>query len=86
MQQDRPADASQREEKLAALLADLSERAAQGESIDIHAIAGQQPELGDELVQLWGAVMLANAMGSDASRQRQAEDFGSRFEPLGGRL
>lgn len=52
------------DEKLAAMLADLSDRAAQGESIDIDAEANRIGDAGHELRELWGAVMLANAVGS----------------------
>ena len=60
-------DEAVRDEKLAQVLEALSERAAQGESIDIEAVGRQHPELAEELRQLWGAVMLANAVGNHAS-------------------
>ena len=70
MPQHSPSTAAdQRDEQLAALLAELTERQSRGEVIDIHAVAGGHPDFGDELVELWGAVMLANAIGSDASQQ-----------------
>ena len=70
MQQDSPSPSvEQRDEQLAALLAELTERERRGETFDIHAVAREHPEFGDELVELWGAVMLANAIGSDASQQ-----------------
>jgi serine/threonine-protein kinase len=59
-----PSDDDQR---LAQRLAQLSERAALGESIDVEQEAAALGPLGDELRQLWGAVMLANALGSDSS-------------------
>jgi eukaryotic-like serine/threonine-protein kinase len=65
-------DADQHDEQLAALLEELTQREAGGEVVDIHAVARERPEFGDELVELWGAVMLANAVGSDASRQVEA--------------
>ena len=68
-QPSKCANAEQRDEQLAALLAELTEKAAQGERVDIHQHANQHPELADELIELWGAVMLADAIGSDASRQ-----------------
>jgi len=60
------------DEHLAALLAKLSDKAARGETVDIHAVAREHPELGDELIELWGAVMLADAIGSDASQRLEA--------------
>jgi serine/threonine-protein kinase len=61
----QPLDASD-EEKLAGLLAELSDRAARGEAVDIDAEARKLGGLGSELRQLWGAVMLADALGSHA--------------------
>jgi serine/threonine-protein kinase len=52
--------------RLADLLVRLSERAARGEAIDISREAAELGPRGDELRQLWGAVMLANAVGSDS--------------------
>lgn len=62
-----PPDSDANDEALAALLANLSERARAGESIDIHAEARRHPQFGEELVELWGAVMLADAIGSHVS-------------------
>lgn len=62
-------DEVDRDEQLAALLAELSQRAAGGEAVDIHAVAREHPSLGQELVELWGAVMLADAIGVHASKQ-----------------
>lgn len=64
-----PSSTSRRDEQLADLLAELSERAQAGEPVDINAVARQHPELGGELIELWGAVMLANAIGSHVSSQ-----------------
>ncbi len=55
------------DERLAQLLAQLSERAVSGELIDIEREAARLGPLGTELRELWGAVMLANALGSDAA-------------------
>ncbi len=64
-----PSNDDPRDEQLAELLARLTERAAGGETVDIHAVAAEHSEFGEELVELWGAVMLANAVGSDVSRR-----------------
>ena len=74
-------EADSRDEQLAALLAELTEQAARGEAVDIHACAADHPHLGDELVELWGAVMLANAIGSDASRQVNATEAPKPVSP-----
>lgn len=55
---------SPEEERLALLLTELSDRAARGELVDLEQVARQHPDLADELRDLWGAVMLADAVGS----------------------
>ena len=55
------------DEALAKLLEDLTERAAQGEVIDIAAVEKAHPQFAGEVRQLWGAVMLADAVGNHAS-------------------
>jgi len=59
--------AESREVQLAVLLTDLSDRAQAGEAIDIERVATEYEELGEEIRELWGAVMLASALGSHVS-------------------
>lgn len=54
----------QRDEKLALLLADLTDLANEGRHVDINAVCDEHPDLADELRELWGAVMIADAAGS----------------------
>ncbi|MEO8494925.1 MAG: serine/threonine-protein kinase [Planctomycetota bacterium] len=54
----------QRDEQLALLLADLTDQVHAGEAIDIRAVCAANPEIADELRELWGAVMIADAAGS----------------------
>lgn len=79
----QPVDSPQ-DEQLAELLASLSDRAARGETIDIDREGRQLGALGDELRQLWGAVMLARAVGSHAgaSLSEAAADPAPRLAPL----
>jgi serine/threonine-protein kinase len=57
-----------RDQALANLLDELTRRATQGKTVDIEAIGRQHPEFADELRQLWGAMMLADAVGRHASK------------------
>lgn len=59
-----------RDEELAELLAVLADRMRGGEVVDIFQVGEAYPHLAEELRQLWGAVMVAQAVGS-----------GSRPEP-----
>lgn len=63
---ENPHDADAREEELSQLFSELSDRAAKGEAIDIVAECELHPEFADDLKELWGAVMIANAVGSDS--------------------
>lgn len=60
-----PTEDFERDEILARLLSELSERSANGERVDILEVAKSHPDLAAELKELWGAVMIANAVGSD---------------------
>lgn len=57
-------DSSLHDEKLARVLGELTDRAQRGEPVDIVAACREYPDLADELRQLWGAVLVANAAGS----------------------
>lgn len=59
--------ATDHEQKLAELLSDLADRAARRETVDIHRVAAEHPGLSDELRELWGAMMLADAVGSEVT-------------------
>src|SRR5689334_4673885 len=48
-----------RDERLAALLGELTEARRGGRPIDLDAVAGQHPDLADELRALWVAVQFA---------------------------
>jgi serine/threonine-protein kinase len=52
------------DERLAVLLADLTDRAQSGEPVDIEEVCREHPQLSSELRQLWGAVMVVEAVGS----------------------
>ncbi len=52
------------EERLAELLADLTDAVGRGEAVDIDAVCRDHPELADELRELWGTVLVADAAGS----------------------
>lgn len=54
------------DERLAALLAELTDRVQRGEPVDLEDTCRREPELADELRQLWGAVLVADAAGSDS--------------------
>ena len=54
----------ERDEQLALLLADLTDQANDGQAVNIDAVCDEHPDLADELRELWGAVMIADAAGS----------------------
>ncbi len=54
------------EERLALLLAQLTDAVQRGEAVDFEAVCRQHSDLADELRLLWGAVLVADAVGSQA--------------------
>ena len=54
----------ERDEQLALLLADLTDRANDGHPVDINSVCDEHPDFAAELRELWGAVMIADAAGS----------------------
>lgn len=60
-----PPSASSADEQLALLLSELADRSADGEEIDIHEVLQAYPQFADDIRELWSAVVLANAVGSD---------------------
>lgn len=56
------------EERLALLLSELTDAVLRGETVDFESVCREHPDLADELRRLWGAVMLADAVGSDAGQ------------------
>ena len=56
-----------RDSRLARLLGELTENHRQGRGATLDEFAGRNPELAEELRQLWGAVMLADAVASHVS-------------------
>lgn len=59
--------AADHDERLATLLADLSDRAMRGDAVNIDACCREHPDLADELRELWGAVLVAEVAASHAS-------------------
>lgn len=58
----------QRDEQLALLLADLTDLANSGQHVDIERVCDEHPDLADELRELWGAVMIADAAASSEAQ------------------
>lgn len=58
---------SDRDERLALLLAELSDRVMRREPVDLESVCRAHPDLADELKQLWGAVLCVDIAGSRAS-------------------
>jgi len=61
-----PPPSDDRETQLARLLVELSERVRGGEVIDIERQCQLRPDLAAELRELWGVVLVADAVGSHA--------------------
>jgi serine/threonine-protein kinase len=55
-----PVQTPDRDERLARLLAELSDAARHGRGADVDQVAAENPDLGDELRSLWAAAQLAD--------------------------
>jgi predicted Ser/Thr protein kinase len=86
MSQDSPAirepACEDRDTRLAAVLAELMDSARSGGQADFEAACQRQPDLADELRDLWGAVMVADLAGS----QTRDSDAPIEFVPAGNEL
>ena len=67
----------QHDQQLAELLDDLTCRVQRGEKVDLDAVAAEYPHLAPSLREVWGAVMLADAVALNMSvtgRQSSGDD------------
>ena len=76
---DETFDSDERDERLARVLDELAGRAAGGELVDIDQEAARYPDLRVELRDLWGAVMLADVVGTHP--ETLASDSADRSMP-----
>jgi serine/threonine-protein kinase len=67
--------AQDQEQRLADVLAELTDRALRGETVDVEDACREHPSLAKELRELWGAVMVANAAGTDTKNAGAGGDF-----------
>jgi serine/threonine-protein kinase len=77
-------DPSDREERLARLLGELTEQRRLGQAIDLEAVARQHPDLAEELSGLWGAVRLVDQFGGTTvlARPVPSADGAISVQPL----
>ena len=63
---------------LASVFSDMAERMARGEQVDIEALANAYPDHAMEIRELWGAALLADAVGQEVVRfERSYSDSSS---------
>jgi serine/threonine protein kinase len=62
------------DERLAMLLAELTDAVQRGEPVDFEGVCREHPDLAGELRQLWGAVLVADAAASHPCAAGEAED------------
>ncbi len=76
MRNDPVSTATGNEQFLALLLADMTDAVLRGEEVDLEQVCGQHPEHSAELRRLWGAVMVADAAGSQSHvSQKELSDW-----------
>jgi serine/threonine-protein kinase len=70
-------NSSNRDERLARLLAELTEQRHLGKPVDFDVVARQHPDLADELSGLWGAVRLVEQFGGSTVEAPRAPSANS---------
>jgi serine/threonine-protein kinase len=77
-------EATARDQRLADLLAELTDAVCRGEIVDFDGVCRDHPDLSDELRRLWGAVLVTDATGAaqDQSPVVPAEDSSGRWRKL----
>lgn len=70
------------DEQLALLLADLTDRAQRGEPVNLDEVCQKHPAVADELKQLWGAVMVADAVGGSSEASQSGHDSAAEIMDL----
>src|SRR4029079_15704918 len=70
---------AQRDEQLAVLVAELTDRVQRGEPVDLEVECGRHPRFAKDLRELWGIIMMAKAAGSSSASpvatQPRANEF-----------
>lgn len=56
-------EADEREQRLAILLSEMADEVAHGQPVDLERVCRAQPDLADDLRNLWGAVLVTDAVG-----------------------
>ena len=62
------------EQRLADLLAEMTDSVCQGQPVDFDQVCRDHPDLADELRELWGAVLLTDTAGSSADEHPAVDD------------
>ncbi len=71
------------DQRLAQVIADLTDRVQSGEAIDVDQACHTSPELASDLRELWGTIMIAHAVGSGADAHTHAALANGIEEPDG---
>lgn len=67
---DQPA--TEHEIRLAELITDLTDRLQRGEVVDLQQVVKAHPDLRDDLMAVWGTVLVTNAVGSHEASQARS--------------
>jgi tRNA A-37 threonylcarbamoyl transferase component Bud32 len=65
---------SEHEERLAMIVTELADRLQRGEAIDIVAECRKHPDIAEDLMALWGTIVLTEAVGSDDAKSSSSSD------------
>jgi len=80
------ASSTQHDEQLALLVADLTDCVQRGEAVDLEQECRKQPQLAQDLRELWGVIMVARVAGSNSAAIPPTLSSGSSSEFPSGSL
>ena len=82
MNSEKPDSAADRDQRIAVILSDVADAICQGELVDLEIICGENPDLADEIRQLWGALLVTDTAGAIYDEGLSDEPGISRWKSL----
>lgn len=82
MNSEKPDSVADRDQRIAVILSDVADAICQGELVDLEIICGENPDLADEIRQLWSALLVTDTAGAIYDEGLSDEPGISRWKSL----
>jgi len=79
---EKPDSVADRDQRIAVILSDVADAICQGELVDLEIICGENPDLADEIRQLWSALLVTDTAGAIYDEGLSDEPGISRWKSL----